>query len=97
MATAKCSQIFSRITEIKSIVFNFFLIMGLTLKQKIKSFYKIYKRNRFKLKFLTPKPKMPFEVAFVIGSGKTGTISMYHFLKSIGLRHLTINNIVKAK
>lgn len=64
------------------------------LLKKIKS---IYKRHRFKIKFLTPKPSMPFDAVFVIGQNKTGTTSMYHFFSSLGLRHLTINNIVKFK
>lgn len=57
----------------------------------------IYKRHRFKLRLLTRKSEQPFDCAFVIGQNKTGTTSTHHFLRSLGLRHLTINEVVKAR
>ena len=37
-----------------------------------------------------PKKRMPFDAAFVIGMGKTGTSSTREFLRALGCRHLTV-------
>lgn len=64
------------------------------LKKRLKRFVN---RSRFVIYTNTPKSKMPFYAAFVIGTYKTGTTSMNHFLSSLGLRHLTINSYVKER
>ncbi len=46
---------------------------------------------------LSGKPPAPFDCAFVIGQNKTGTTSMARFLEACGLRHLSINEHVRAR
>ena len=58
---------------------------------------KVRNKTLFRYRVCTPKPSMPFDAIFVVGYYKTGTTSMHHFLKTNGLRHLTINREVKKR
>ena len=70
----------------------------MSLMSKLKKSIKMrFWRYRYKRHFLFPKSEMPFDAVFVIGANKTGTTSTHHFLRDLGLRHLTINEDVKRR
>ena len=63
-----------------------------------KEFYKRkIRRYRYLGSLMISRPKFDFDNVFVIGYNKTGTTSVNLFLRSLGLRHLTINKHVKSQ
>ncbi|WP_170329166.1 sulfotransferase [Ruegeria arenilitoris] len=56
-----------------------------------------FRRYSYLFRLLPPRPNFDFDNVFVIGMNKTGTTSVNLFLKSLGLRHLTINEHVKQQ
>lgn len=59
--------------------------------------YKRVRRYFFLRYFAVPLEPMPFDKVFVIGQYKTGTTSMHVFFLEHGLRHMSINRLLRNR